>query len=281
MIDIRKFNLVIFDEKDNIVDRFDLSIVDSISGLGFELQCSMIESEVEHYVTKIVQLKKEISFKITFLDGYLELENFRKFIEKNVNSVMCLEYTNTLAARYVEVKLTKMSFSELDEYKTMECNVTLKPLSPFFEKIDNDVKISFSKTGKSYNYSYPYSYGGNDMGNNMINNTYLKDIPINIILTGKIQNPIITLRDENDVVYNEIRFDNLYLLEGQQLIINSAQKKIWFDSGKGKLVDYYYMVNEAYDSYIRARALTISKIGINFGPLDTGNLVGSRRQYQL
>ena len=72
--------------------------------------------------------------------------------------------------------------------------------------------------------------------------------------TEVISNPIVTLRDaETNAIYNEVRFLGVDLLDGQRIIINSAQKKIWLDNGTGNLVDYYYKLDEAYDSFFESK----------------------------
>lgn len=277
---IRRFSIVILNEYDVIIDRYNLDCITAITGLGYNLKVSVISGEVEDYVTKIVQQKKTIGFKVHF-QGYSEADVFDSFIEKNINNVICLEYDNTKNVRYIAVKPIETSKTELTEYKILEDDLKFQPLTPFFEKIDNDVKITISSVGKSYNFAYPYAYGLNAIENNEIKNTYIKDIPIIVTINGSISNPIVVLRDENNDVYNEVRFLNVDLLAGQKIIINSAQKKIWFDDGTGALVDYYFKIDGAYDSYLFAKPLTTSHIGINLVSTDTGSLTGSRRQYKL
>jgi hypothetical protein len=272
---------VALDASDNIIDRFNFDYVTDLSGLGYALKVSVIESDVENYVTKIVQEKKPIGIKAHFKNGYAGGDFFDAWVEKNIDKVMCLEYDNTQSIKYIECKPVKSSKVELNEYGILEHDISLQPLSPFFEKVQNDVKITVSSIGKTYNLKYPYAYGKNSIENNAIKNNYIKDIPSIVTITGSISNTIVTLRDESETIYNEVRFVDTDLLAGEKIIINSAQKKIWFDDGLGNMVDYYYKLDGAYDSYLRAKPLATSTIGINLLPTDTGNLVGSRRQYKL
>jgi hypothetical protein len=194
---------------------------------------------------------------------------------------MCLEYNNGRRTRYVEGKITDTGKTELNSYGILEQDITFQPLTPFFEKIESNIRIKVSAVGKSYPLKYPYSYGANFVQNNTIENTYIKDIPLIIEIKGTITNPQILLNTENDETYNIVSFPDLTVLEGETLIINSAQKKIWFDDGSGILKDYYFKVSSATDSYLRAKPLITSKLSVNLTIHDTGELLGRRRQYGL
>lgn len=281
MEDIRKFALVVLDKTDRIIDRYDFDVVTNISGLGYKLKLSTIDTDIENYVTKIVQEKKQLSMTIIHKTGYSSANFFDTWCEKHINDVVCLEYYDTTKTLYIEGKVLETTKTEKNEFGVLEQQFVFQPLTPFFEKIDNDVKIQVAAVGKKYPFKYAYNYGLNQIENNSIKNTYIKDIPINVTIYGAISNPIITLLDENGNVYNEVRFVNVDLTAGQKLIINSAQKKIWFDNGTGNLVDYYYKLDGAYDSYLRAKPLATSSLNINLTSSDTGRLIGSRRQYRL
>lgn len=278
---MRKFAFVILDNTDKIIDRFNLDYVDGLSGLGFALKLSKIETDVEDYITKIVQTKQSLGLTVHHLKGYKAGDYLKLWLAKHIDDCLCIEYDNTQRVSYIEGVVTNCGETELNEFNLLEQKITFQPLTPFFQKVENDVKIQVSTIGKSYPYKYPYSYGVNVIQNNEIENNYIKDIPLIVTINGAIANPIIGLRDENDVLYNEVRFVDLDLQEGQKIIINSAQKKVLFDDGSGNLVDYYYKLDGAFDSYLRAKPLSVSKITVNLQSSDSGYLIGSRRQYRL
>jgi len=280
---MRKFAFVILNESDAIVDRYNLDYVTNLSGLGYKLKVSTISTDVEDYVTKIIQEKKALTFTVTHLTGYAGGQSLVNFLQRYNDSDMCLEYNNGIEILYLECKVDDVGKTELSEYSgVLEQNISILPLTPFFEKIENDITIKRSTIGKTYPYKYKYSYGITETLDNKIENVYIKEIPLIVEIYGTISNPIVTLRDATtNVVYNEVRFLGVDLLAGQKIIINSAQKKIWFDDGTGNLVDYYYKLDEAYDSYLRATPLTTSKLTLNLGISDTGYLTGRRRQYKL
>ena len=280
---MRKFAFVVFNEEEQIIDKYNLDNVSEINGLGFSLRMSKIDTDLEDRITKVVQEKTQISFKITHTSyGYESNSALTLFLSKNIKNEFCLQYDNGVNTRYCGGLVTSNSFTEaLQEGGALQTTITFTPTTPFFEKIDNTIRIQRGLKGKTYPYTYPYTYGGNLIVNNEIYNSYIIDIPIIITLFGAMTNPIITLHDENGEIYNEVRFKNLDLREGEQIIINSARKKIYFKNRNGEISDMYNKIDEAYDSYLLALPLTKSKVGINLKASDTGYLIGSRRQYQL
>ncbi len=278
---VRKFALVVFDKTYKIIDRFNLDSVTDIGGLGYSLKLSTIQTDIEDYVTKIIQTKKNITFKYFSDTGYSGGNSLTTWLEKNINNVVCLEYNDTQKILYMRGLVVDNNKSELDYFKSLPQVLTFQPLTPFFEKVENEIYIKVSSKGKSYPFSYPYSYGLNIIENNEITNTYIKDAPLIVEVNGAIENPIIILLDENENIYNEVRFNDTTLLEGQKIIIDGLEKKIWFDDGSENLVDYYYKIDGGYDSYLRAKPLTTSKISINLTSGDSGYLKAKRLQYRL
>ena len=277
---MRKFALVVLDAGDKIEDRIGMDIVTNLGGLGYRLEISTIKTDVEDYVTKIIQQKKQLNLTQIYRNGYQGMEAFNSWVLKNINNTVCLEYDDGSVVKYCEVKIIDSSYSEINQYRVLEQVLTMQPLTPFFVKIENKIRIQISSEGKYYPFKYPYTYGTNIIENNEINNVYFKEVPIIVNLYGPLENPRVTLLDENDEIYNEVLFDDVFVEEGQILIINSAQKKIWLVDENGNYEDYYYKLNGAYDSYLRAIGLTKSKININIGA-QKGYLVGSWRQYKL
>lgn len=278
---VRKLALIVFDESYNIIDRYNLDSNTDLSGLGYSLKVSTISTDIEDYITKIIQQKRNITFKYFSDTGYSGGNSLVAWCEKNINKMVCLEYNDTQRPLYMRGLIISNDKSELDIFKSLPQQLTFQPLTPFFEKVENEVEIRVSSIGKSYPYKYPYCYGLNIIENNEITNTYIKEAPLVVEIFGVIEDPIITLRDENDDIYNEVRFNDVSLSVGEKIIINSLEKKIWFDDGTGDLVDYYYKVDGGYDSYLRAKPLTTSKIGINLLAGDSGYLKARRLQYKL
>lgn len=279
---MRKVSFVVFDIDNSIIDRFNLDLITDINGVGFKLKLSTIDGDIESIVTKVVQDKQEVKFKIHFVNrAYEKSTVLEQWLEKysTISKRMALEYTDGVRRRYTEGKVISLSKTEKDEYGQLIREVTFKPLTPFFSHIENVIKIKVAAVGKSYPYRYPYSYGKNVVENNEINNPYILDVPVTVTITGSIYEPTILLLDEDNIEYSRIKFTGLTLSEGQYLIINSAERKIWFFNGT-ELQDYTAETDPSYDTFLRAKSGK-SKISINLQPTDTGELTGSWRQYGL
>jgi len=279
---MRKVAFVVFDIDNSIIDRFNLDLITDINGVGFKLKLSTIDGDIESIVTKVVQDKQEVKFKIHFVNrAYEKSTVLEQWIEKysTTSKRMALEYTDGVRRRYTEGKVVSLSKTEKDEYNQLVRECAFKPLTPFFSNIENTIKIKVAAVGKSYPYRYPYSYGKNVVENNEINNPYILDVPVTVKITGGLYEPTILLLDENDTEYSRIKFTGLTLSEGQYLIINSAERKIWFFNGV-ELQDYTAETDPSYDTFLRAKSGK-SKISINLNTSDTGELTGSWRQYGL
>ena len=279
---MRKVAFVVFDIDNSIIDRFNLDLITDINGVGFKLKLSTIDGDIESIVTKVVQDKQEVKFKIHFVNrAYEKSTVLEQWIEKysTTSKRMALEYTDGVRRRYTEGKVISLSKTEKDEYNQLVRECAFKPLTPFFSNIENTIKIKVAAVGKSYPYRYPYSYGKNVVENNEINNPYILDVPVTVKITGGLYEPTILLLDENDTEYSRIKFTGLTLSEGQYLIINSAERKIWFFNGV-ELQDYTAETDPSYDTFLRAKSGK-SKISINLNTSDTGELTGSWRQYGL
>jgi len=280
---MRKFAIVTLDWNDELVDRFNLDLVSDISGIGFELSLSKVETDVEDFITKIVQKKNSFSMKV-WLGGYATYNAMKLFIAKHINDYMALEYYDNIYLMYSMGKPSKLSLSggEKDIYGHIEADLTFEPTTPFFKIVQNNILIQYSASGKTYPYTYPYTYGATEILNNEIINDYIKDIPLIITLTGSMASPKIELKDKDGIVYSTVELPALSLAEGQKLIINGATRKVLFTADDGATYqDYFSYLNPVYDSFLRAKALETSKIDINLSASDTGSLTGSRRQYLL
>lgn len=282
---MRKVAFVVFDIDNTIIDRFNLELITDLSGLGFKLKLSTIDSDVEDIITKVVQDKQEVKFKVHFINrAYEKSAVLEQWLEKysTTDKKMALEYSDGVRLRYCRGKVTALSKTEKDEYNRLIREVTFRPTTPFFARMEQTIKISYSSTGKSYPYKYPYSYGAVQVLNNLINNTYILDVPVTVKITGTIENPNIQLLDEDGESYNRVQFSGVTLDEGDYIIINSADRKIWlYNAGEDEITDFTAYTDPSYDTFLRARPNMQTTISINLNPSDTGELTGMWEQYGL
>lgn len=281
---MRKYALVVFDNQDKIVDRFNLDIVTNPTGNGFKINLSTISSDIEDIITKVVQAKSTIKFTIQQNNNsYNKANILTHWIQKHStpNYIMALEYNDGNVVKYCEGRVTSLSKTELDEYKNLAQDLEFTQTTPFFIKKENTITIQISSKGKSYPYTYPYSYGANKVENNEIDNPYIVDIPIIITINGAISNPTIDLLDENGDSYNRVKFDGITIATGEQLVINSAQMKIYKINSNGTQIDYAPEVDPSYDTFLWAKS-GISKLSVNTSETADGfKLTGGWRQYTL
>jgi hypothetical protein len=277
-----KMNFVVFGTDNAIIDRLKLDLIANVSGVGFKLNLSTVNGDIENVLTKVVQEKQEMKFTINFINyAYEKSSLLDTWLQKysTASTRLAIEYYDGIQYRYSEGKITVLSKGEKDEFGRLAREATFKPLTPFFTNVENVIKIKVSATGKSYPYKYPYSYGKNVVENNEINNPYILDVPITVKITGAVYEPTVMLFDENNVEYNRVKFTGVTLAQGQYIIINSAERKIYYYNGS-ELSDYSANTDPNYDTFLRARNGK-STISVNLTVSDTGEMVGSWRQYGL
>lgn len=281
---IRAYALVILDKQDKIIDRFNLPLVTNPTENGFKLSLSKISSDIEDIITKVVQQKTVKKFNvIQYQNSYEKSSVLSNWIQKysKTDFRMALEYNDTDLLKYCEGKVTSLDKTEKDEYGVLTQAMEFTPVTPYFLKQENALILKSSNVGKKYPYKYPYMYGTSTVENNEVDNPYLYDIPVIVTLTGPIEHPAVSLADENDESYAKVSFPNIDLAQGEKLVINSAQRKIYKIATNGTETDYVPEVDPQFDTFLRARS-GISKLIVNTP--DAGiefSLVGGWRQYVL
>lgn len=281
---IRAYALVILDKQDKIIDRFNLPLVTNPTENGFKLSLSKISSDIEDIITKVVQQKTVKKFNvIQYQNSYEKSSVLSNWIQKysKTDFRMALEYNDTNLLKYCEGKVTSLDKTEKDEYGVLTQAMEFTPVTPYFLKQENALILKSSNVGKKYPYKYPYMYGTSTVENNEVDNPYLYDIPVIVTLTGPIEHPAVSLADENDESYAKVSFPNIDLAQGEKLVINSAQRKIYKIATNGTETDYVPEVDPQFDTFLRARS-GISKLIVNTPDAGIGfSLVGGWRQYVL
>lgn len=281
---IRAYALVILDKQDKIIDRFNLPLVTNPTENGFKLSLSKISSDIEDIITKVVQQKTVKKFNVLqYQNSYEKSSVLSNWIQKysKTDFRMALEYNDTNLLKYCEGKVTSLDKTEKDEYGVLTQAMEFTPVTPYFLKQENALILKSSNVGKKYPYKYPYMYGTSTVENNEVDNPYLYDIPVIVTLTGPIEHPAVSLADENDESYAKVSFPNIDLAQGEKLVINSAQRKIYKIATNGTETDYVPEVDPQFDTFLRARS-GISKLIVNTPDAGIGfSLVGGWRQYVL
>ena len=290
---IRKFALVIVDDFDKEIDRFELDYADTPRNLGFELEFTTLESRLTTYFTSAREKKLATTLNLNFLrpNAYEKATKFKAFVQKNINKRMVFEYNDTTKAsvenpcagiKNWEGKIQKFGQDELNEYKTLVCPISFLPATPKYIRKDNVITIRPATTGKSYPFKYPYAYGRSTVENNIFTNSYFDEIPLRVHIYGAMNNPQISLQDVNtSEPYSTVRI-NRYIREDEELIIDAINSKILLKQGNTYISVYDDLDKTAnLDSFLYAKANTTSKVVIALNPLESGYLKASYRQYTL
>lgn len=282
---IRKFALVIVDDFDTELYRLPLDYVEMPRNLGFELEFTTLETRLTTYFTSAREKKSAITLNLYFLNpnAYQKANVFKRIVQANLNKRMVLEYNDTNETKYWEGKIQKFQQDELDKFKSLICPISFLPGTPKYKLYNNVITVKYDTVGKTYPFKYPYTYGRTIVENNIINNTYFDDIPLRAVFYGKIENPQISLIDEStQEPYSTIRFNNLTIEEGDELIIDAIHSKVLLKI-QGTIVSAYDYLDKSQglDSFLYAKANTVSKVMVSLNAGQTGYLKASYRQYTL
>ena len=283
---IRKFALVIVDDFDKEIDRFNLDYADTPRNLGFEMEFTTLESRLTTYFTSAREKKLATTLNLNFLppNAYNKANEFKRFVQRNLNKRMIFEYNDTSTEiKNWEGKVQKFGQDELNNYKTLVCPISFLPATPKYIRKDNVITIRTASNGKFYPFKYPYSYGRNTVENNTINNEYFDEIPLRVTIYGSMLNPQISLQDaDTGEIYSTVRFENLYVDENEELIIDAIQSKVLIKrNGEINSAYDYLSKNASLDSFLFAKANATSKVVIALNPFESGYLKASYRQYTL
>ena len=283
---VRKFALVIVDDFDKEIDRFNLDYADTPKNLGFELEFTTLESKLTTVFTSAREKKLATTLNLNFVNpnAYIKANAFKRFVQKYTNQRMIFEYNDTTSEiKNWEGKVQKFGQDELNEYKTLVCPISFLPATPKYIRKDNVITIRPATTGKSYPFKYPYAYGRSTVENNILVNNYFDEIPLRVTIYGAMNNPQLSLQDaDTGEVYSTVRFENLYVAENEELIVDAINSKVLIRRNGQLTSAYDYLSKDAnLDSFLYAKANTTSKVVMNLNPLESGYLKASYRQYTL
>lgn len=281
---IREFALLVVDDFENEVDRFELTYTESPKNLGFEVSFKTIESRLTTFFTDIEQKKLPTTLNLIFLppNAYEKANAFRMFVQRNMTKNMVFEYKDTTGApKLWEGKVSRFGLEELTEWGGLVCPIQFTPSTPRYIRKDNAIGAGLSAIGKSFPLVYPYTYAATILENNEIDNTYFDEIPLRVTIYGKVNNPTIGLADSSGTVYSRVRFTGLTVAEDEHLIIDAFRSKIllWRDGSYRSAYDYLDKSPDC-DTFLYAQGAGVSTIQVNLTQ-DSGTLIASYRQYIL
>ena len=284
MENVRKFALVVVDDFDKEVDRFNLDYAENPKNLGFEMEYTTLESWLTTIFLSAKEKKLPTTLNINFLPplAYSKANAFRAFCQRHMSDRVVLEYDDTLSVKSWEGKIQKFEQTEQEEWGGLVCPVSFLPSSPKYIRRDNVIRIQYSGYGKSYPFKYPYSYGKSISTNNTIENDYFDDIPLRVILHGEMSNPTIRLTDLAGATYSQVRFDGIQIAEGEHLVVDAIRSKVMLYRGGSYQSAYDYVVKDSgLDTFLFAKKNSTSLLEVALNPSENGWVQASYRQYVL
>lgn len=282
---IRTFEFQVYDALMNLIDRFPLSLTTAPSGLGFRQEVKLVETKLIDYIVDRQMKKADIKLQAHFPEpnSYLKIRAFRVWYGKHIKSKTVLYYRNDNEEKWIDCIIKEFGSTEVDT-RINTIPLTIQALSPFYQLRQKQIMAAITVSGKNYAYDYPYSYGGGVLENATFENTFFEDIPLRIRVHGKVVNPQVSLKYEDEVdAYTIVRFTDLTINEGQILEIDAINSRIllYASAEDTNPTDVYDQVDKTKDTFIYV------KPGVNtlVANLDQVNITASVQityvQYQV
>ena len=80
---MRKYALVVLNNLDQVIDRFNLGLVTNATGNGFKLGLSLLETDIEDVITKVVEIKGIVKFTLNqFQNAYSKANLLSQWFQK-------------------------------------------------------------------------------------------------------------------------------------------------------------------------------------------------------
>ena len=129
--DIRAFSILVIDDFDREIDRFNLDFVESPKNLGFEMEFTTLETRLTTYFTSAREKKIATTLNVNFLPpmAYNKLNAFKSFIQKHMSDRVVFEYNDTTGLlKHWEGKIQKLGQEELTDWQGLVCPISfLRP----------------------------------------------------------------------------------------------------------------------------------------------------------
>lgn len=278
---VRKFSFVSLNELYAIVDRFTPAYIIRPSGLGVERDIHVLETDQMSFLTSLKPSMQDVNMTILFLPPNV-YEQSRAFKAWELEQVIkgrsfAIEYDDGVQKNYLQGIISKLDLSERISGGMLERTITFKPLTTWRSLLDTFAKISRASAGKTYPFSYPYQYGATQVQDNIMENKSYLENPVSVILTGFMTDPIVTLLDDKNRIYNQVRLKDIVINQGEYVLIDSVERKIRKWNGT-EYEDVFHTRDPQFDSFFFLRPGIASKININLRPGENGTLQARRTQ---
>lgn len=173
------------------------TLISNITDLGFSKDLTYLQYDNSYTLVKSKTAQGSLGFQIIFLKGYDGYNDFLSFFRKSSDVRLFYKYNESSKCCYVVLK--SISKTEL-ESGVLKCSVTLDMLSLWLVRESIVIHVNIDKNGKIFPFRYPFRYSVSYSGIITITNNGEVKAPLNIVITGAVNNPRVEILKNNDVV---------------------------------------------------------------------------------
>lgn len=180
--------------------------------------------------------------------GYEEYYEFARFIDKKP---LCLKYTIPVGTFCMDVKVKKISKSEIED-AGLVCEIEFEAYGTFYKEVT--VRNVNEYAGKVYSYTYPYEYSDFQSGVVEIETDSVYESPAKITIWGPCKNPgWAHLVNGENVCKGKL---NLEIPDGNKLIVDTTQVP-WsireYDANNNFVADRYEYSDFSTERFVLLR----------------------------
>lgn len=240
-------------------------------GLGIEMKLDIVESDNGYYLQNRKESNTPIAFTLIFGikgNAYESYDNFTGFI--NQYPKLVLEYQTNDQTLYRDVYLQRLGKSEKTIYNTLECKVTLLPISPWYipKIIEADYTYSSAYGNQFYNIDIEHNSGDSPINVeiSVSNGTNNQFYGARITVDNRVYYPNGTMWKSNETQVvdfpNRQFFKISYSGVSNILKVNTVDKKLQLIRGDGVIENLYGVHDLSKQSFLYLRNGT-NNIAIN------------------
>lgn len=172
------------------------TLVESLSGLGFDYEIEYLNFDAQYVESKRTLTQRIITLDLVFLEGYKGFNTWINFISKSHKLRLFYESDGI---KYCYVNVSRSAKSQL-EAGVLKSQVELEALSLWLKNKNAVINVIQTQSGKIYPYRYTYVYAVSFNGKINVNNESARSIPLKIKITGNVFNPRVLIRQNGEVV---------------------------------------------------------------------------------
>ncbi len=173
------------------------TLIASIGNLGVEKQNTYVSFSNRYRCVDVKNPQSTLDFDVVFLKGYDGYSRFLKFIRESKE--LRVFYNNGKETKYSYVAFKSITKTELQS-NVIQSSLSLDKLSLWLNKVNYSIEVNEDGNGKVFPFGYPHAYSSSFNGEISIRNNGEVDAPLNIIITGAVNNPRIDVVIGDEVV---------------------------------------------------------------------------------